>query len=91
MLTDVHQNYNQQLDDNEREKDDWFDEIDTQACSFMRKVHGWLRETTQKTNSKSSSSSSKSNFRQRKWELQIIRVLIDQGHQRTQDPQRKRR
>ena len=61
MLIDVHQDYNQLLDDNEREtNDDWFDEIDTQACSFKRKVHCWLRETAQKTNSKSSSRSSKS-------------------------------
>ena len=56
MLIDAHQDYNQLLDDDEREKDDdWFDEIDTQACSFKRKVHCWLRETAQKTNSKSSS------------------------------------
>ena len=44
MLTDVHQDYNQLLDHDEREKDDdWFDEIDTQACSFKRRVHCWLR------------------------------------------------
>ena len=62
MLIDVHQDYNQLLDDDEREKDDnWFDEIDTQVCSFKRKVHCWLRETAQRTNSaKSSSRSSKS-------------------------------
>ena len=61
MLIDVHHDYNQLLDDDEREKDgDWFDEIDTQACSFKRKVHCWLRETAQKTNTKSSSRSSKS-------------------------------
>ena len=30
MLIDVHQDYNQPLDDDEREKDDdWFDEVDT--------------------------------------------------------------
>ena len=60
MLIDVRQDYNQLLDDNERKKDDWFDEIDTQACFFKRKVHCWLRETAQKTNSKSSSRSGKS-------------------------------
>ena len=61
MLIDVHQDYNQLLDDDEREKnDDWFDEIGTQACSFKRKVHCWLREAAQKTNSKSSSRSNKS-------------------------------
>ena len=62
ILIDVHQDYNQLLDDDEREKDnDWFDEINTQACSFKRKVHCWLRETAQKTNSaKSTSRSSKS-------------------------------
>ena len=59
MLIDVHQDYNQLLDDDEREKDDdWFDEIDTQACSFKRKLHCWFRETTQKTNSSKSSSRS---------------------------------
>ena len=51
MLIDKHQDYNQLLDDNEREKDDGsFDKIDTQACSFKGKVHCWLRETAQKTN-----------------------------------------
>ena len=55
MLMDVHQDDNQLLDDEEREKDDaWSDEIDTQACSFKRKAHCCLRETAQKTNSKSS-------------------------------------
>ena len=50
MLIDVHQDYNQLLDGDEREKDDdWFDEIVTQACSFKRKVHCWLREIAQKT------------------------------------------
>ena len=43
MLTDVHQDCNQVLDDDERENDDdWFDDIDTYACSFKRKVHCWL-------------------------------------------------
>ena len=61
MLIDVHHDYNQLLDDDEREKDgDWFDEIDAQACSFKRKVHFLLRETAQKINTKSSSRISKS-------------------------------
>ena len=63
MLVDVDQDYNQLLNDDERKKDeDWFEEFDTtQACSSKRKVHFWLRETAQKTNSaKSSSRSSKS-------------------------------
>ena len=62
ILIDVHQDYNQLLGDDEKEKDDdWFDKIDTQACSFNRKVHCWLRETAQKTKSvKSSSRKSKS-------------------------------
>ena len=56
MLIDVHQDYNQLLDaDDEREDDDWFDEIDTQTCSFKRRVYYWLRETVQKTNSAKSS------------------------------------
>ena len=46
MLIDVHQDYNQLLVDDEREKgDDWFVEIETQVCSFKRKVHCWLIET----------------------------------------------
>ena len=62
IRTDVHQDCNQLLDDDEREKDDdRFDKINTQACSFKRKVHCWLRETAQKINSaKSTSRSSKS-------------------------------
>ena len=61
MLKDVHQEYNHLLDGDEREDDDWFDEIDTQLCSFKRKVYCWLREIVHKTNSaKSSSRSSKS-------------------------------
>ena len=62
ILIDVHQDYNQLLGDDEKEMDDdWFDKIDTQACSFNRKVHCWLRETAQKTKSvKSSSRKSKS-------------------------------
>ena len=61
MRINVHQDCNQLLDDDEREKDDdCFDEIDTHACSFERKVHCWLREIAQKANSKSSSRSSKS-------------------------------
>ena len=61
MLIDVHQDYNQLLADDEREKeDDWFVEIETQVCSFKRKVHCWLIETEHKTNlAKSSSGSSK--------------------------------
>ena len=48
MLIDVYQDYNQLLDDDdEREDDDWFDEIDTQTCSFKRRVYYWLRETVQ--------------------------------------------
>ena len=62
MLIDVNQDHSQLLDDDENEKDgDWFDEIDTQGCSFKRKVHSWLKETAQKNNSaKSSSRSSES-------------------------------
>ena len=65
MLIDVNQNYNQLLDDDEREMllddDDWFDEINTQVCSFKTKVYYLLRAIAQKTNSaKSSSRSSKS-------------------------------
>ena len=52
MLIDVLQDQNQLVDEDEREQDDeWFDEKDTQACSFKKKVHRWLRETAQKTSS----------------------------------------
>ena len=41
--------------------DDWFDDIDTQVCSFKMKVHCWLREAAQKAKpSQCSSKSSKS-------------------------------
>ena len=65
MLIDVNQNYNQLLDDDEREMllddDDWFDEINTQVCSFKTKVYYLLRKIAQNTNSaKSSLRSSKS-------------------------------
>ena len=59
MLLDAHQEYNQLLGDNERDRDDdWFDDVDTQVCSFKRNVHCWLREAAQKA--KSSQCSSKS-------------------------------
>ena len=39
MKINVHQDYNQLLDDDERMKDDdWFDEIDTRVGFFKRKV-----------------------------------------------------
>ena len=40
ILLDAHQEYNQLLGDDERGRDDdWFDDVDTQVCSFKRKVH----------------------------------------------------
>ena len=62
MLLDAHQEYNQLLGDDERGRDDdWFDDVDTQVCSFERKVHCWLREAAQRVkSSKCSSRSSRS-------------------------------
>ena len=38
MLLDAHQEYNQLLGDDERDRDDdWFDDADTQVCSFKMK------------------------------------------------------
>ena len=52
MLLDAHQEYNQLLGDDERGRgDDWFDDVDTQVCSFKRKVHCWLREAAQRAKS----------------------------------------
>ena len=61
MLLDVHQEYNQLLGDDERGRDDWFDNVDTQVCSFKRNVHCWLRQAAQRAKpSKLSFRSSKS-------------------------------
>ena len=62
LLLEVHQEYNSLLDDDNRERDnEWFDETDSQACSFKRKVHSWLREAEKKDEaSKKSSKGSKS-------------------------------
>ena len=50
-ISDAHQEY-KQLGDVERGRDDdWFDDGDTQVCSFKRKVHCWLREAAQRTKS----------------------------------------
>ena len=62
MLLGAHQEFNQLLGDDERGRDDdWFDDVDTQVCSFKRKVHCWLREAAQRVkSSKCSSRSSRS-------------------------------
>ena len=52
MLLDAHQEYNQLLGDDERGRDDdWFDDVDTQVCSFKRMVHCWLRKAAQRVKS----------------------------------------
>ena len=49
MLLDAHLEYNQLLGDDERDRDDdWFDDADTQVCSFKIKRHCWLREAAQR-------------------------------------------
>ena len=62
ILLDAHQEYNQLLGDDEKGRDDkWFDDVDTQVCSFKRKVHFWLMEAAQRVkSSKCSSRSSRS-------------------------------
>ena len=57
MLLDSHQEYNQLLGNDERGRgDDWFDDVDTQVCSFKRRVHCWLREAAQRAKSSRCSS-----------------------------------
>ena len=57
MLLDAHQEYNQLLGDDERDRDDdWFDDADTQVCSFKMKGHCWLREAAQRARSSKCSS-----------------------------------
>ena len=62
VVRDAHQDYNQLLGDDERGRDDdWFDDVDTQVCSFKRKVRCWIREAAQRAkSSKCSSRSSRS-------------------------------
>ena len=43
-ISDAHQEYKQLGDDERGRDDDWFDDGDTQVCSFKRKVHCWLRK-----------------------------------------------
>ena len=57
MLLDAHLEYNQLLGDDERDRDDdWFDDADTQVCSFKIKRHCWLREAAQRARSSKCSS-----------------------------------
>ena len=67
MMLDVHQEYSQLLGNDERGRDDdWFDNVDTQVCSFKRKVHCCLREAAQRAKpSKCSSKSDRSIFEKR--------------------------
>ena len=52
MLLDAYQENNQLLGDDEKGRDDnWFDDVDTQVCSFKRKVHCWLRKAAQRAKS----------------------------------------
>ena len=52
MLLDAYQENNQLLGDYEKGRDDnWFDDVDTQVCSFKRKVHCWLRKAAQRAKS----------------------------------------
>ena len=60
MLLNIHEEYSQVLDDDERAgEDDWFDELDNRVFTFKRKTHNWLRSAeTERMSSKGSSRSS---------------------------------
>ena len=62
MLLNIHEEYSQVLDDDERaDEDDWFDDLDKKVCTFKRKIHNWLRSAeTERKSSKGPSRSSKS-------------------------------
>ena len=57
MMLSLHEERNGLLHQEEGQQDDeWFDEIDAQAFSFKRKIHVWLREVSEKKQSRRSSS-----------------------------------
>ena len=60
MLLNIHEEYSQVLDDDERAgEDDWFDELDNRVFTFKRKTHNLLRSAeTERMSSKGSSRSS---------------------------------
>ena len=62
MLLNIHKEYSQVLDDDERAgQDDWFDDLDNKVRTFKRKIHNWLRSAeTESRSSKGSSRSSES-------------------------------
>ena len=62
ILLNIHEEYSQVLDDDERAgEDDWFDDLYNKVCTFKRKIHNWLRSAeTERTSSKGSSRSSES-------------------------------
>ena len=44
MLLNIHEEYSQVLDDDERAgEDDWFDDLGNKVCTLKRKNHNWLR------------------------------------------------
>ena len=62
ILLNIHEEYSQVLDDDERAgEDDWFDDLYNKVCTFKRKIHNWLRSAeTERRSSKGSSRSSES-------------------------------
>ena len=73
ILLNIHEEYSQVLDDDERAgEDDWFDDLDNRVYTFKRKIHNWLRNAeTERRSSKGSSrriesGQSKSSGRSRK-------------------------
>ena len=44
MLLNIHEEYSQVLDDDERAgEDDWFDDLGNKVWTLKRKNHNWLR------------------------------------------------
>ena len=65
ILLNIHEEYSQVLDDDERAgEDDWFDDLYNKVCTFKRKIHNWLRSAeTERRSSKGSPRSSESGRR----------------------------
>ena len=62
MLLNIHEEYSQVLDDDERAgEDDWFNDLGNKVCTLKRKNHNWLRsDQAERRSSKRSSRSCES-------------------------------
>ena len=86
ILLNIHEEYSQVLDDDERAgEDDWFDDIDNKVYTFKRKIHNWFRNAqTERRSSIGSSRSiesgqSKSSGRSRKSQSSCARELEEKA------------